>query len=347
MASRGALLLAGLAATVRATGDAASFEIVPELPANSSHPSQREYVAIMAADQTALPPGTTFLKLVIVDPGCGGATPDPIPWAPMPSTQRLLFAPVNYNSTWNEFGTAKVGLATCPDLQGVVKVKAEAWSGRRLEHNDQAGKKLGESNTVDVHWDFRITAAKFSKFEVTATGPGEADVTFRPPAADAAMIDAATQLGGYYYVRVWPCGDKCPPTLRGTDSGGEPQFSAAAFDGQQQQQKGPTFRRAWTQPGTYYYGLNGAWSGQTTHNVVQSPMDGVHTAAFPQVDGVFQPVAIMCGASVHLPLVFAPAEDVLLRTVSPSRMGRPSRRRQALPGPRSSCHRSLATGGLL
>ena len=79
MASRGALLLAGLAATVRATGDAASFEIVPELPANSSHPSQREYVAIMAADQTALPPGTTFLKLVIVDPGCGGATPDPIP----------------------------------------------------------------------------------------------------------------------------------------------------------------------------------------------------------------------------------------------------------------------------
>ena len=229
----------------------------------------------------------------------------------------------------------------------MVKVKAEAWSDRRLEHNDQAGKKLGESNTVDVHWDFRITAAKFSQFKVTATGPGEGDVTFTPAAADAAMVDAATRLGGYFYVRVWPCGDKCPPTLRGAESGGKPQFSAAAFDGQQQQQKGPTFRTAWTQPGTYYFGLNGAWSGQTTHNVVQSPMDGVHTAAFPQVDGVFQPVAIMCGASVHLPLVFAPAEDVLLRTVSPSRMGRPFRRRQALQGPRSSCHRSLATGGLL
>ena len=91
---------------------------------------------------------------------------------------------------------------------------------------------------------------------------------------------------------------------------------------------GPKFRVAWTQPGTYYIGLNGAWStprlalwaprncswpprnihccnpygkivwaqiaflagpesrgrsGETCHNVVQSPADGVHTAAYPQV----------------------------------------------------------------
>ena len=51
----------------------------------------QEYIAVMAADTTQLPAGTRFLKLVIVDGGCGGAVPLPIPWAPVPSNQRLLF----------------------------------------------------------------------------------------------------------------------------------------------------------------------------------------------------------------------------------------------------------------
>ena len=49
----------------------------------------------------------------------------------------------------------------CPGFTGVVTVKAEAWSARRLPQNDTAGKKLGESNELKVHFDYSLTAAKF------------------------------------------------------------------------------------------------------------------------------------------------------------------------------------------
>lgn len=55
-----------------------AFAIATVLPANASHPSDKEYVAVHAVDPTALPAGTTFLRLVIVDGGCGSAIPAPM-----------------------------------------------------------------------------------------------------------------------------------------------------------------------------------------------------------------------------------------------------------------------------
>jgi hypothetical protein len=303
-AALASLLPGALPASASAGGGTFAIETV--LPSNASFPSNKEYVAVGAVDPTSLPSGTTFLRLVIVDPGCGSAIAMPMAWAPVPSTQHLMFSPVNYSSPWNAFGTTQMGgLPGCPGLKGVVTVKAEAWSARRLPQNDTAGKKLGESSPLEVHFDYSLTAASFSNFSVTATGPGEGDVEFFPASDDAATIKLATQLGGYFFVRVWPCiestTNKCPPTATypggaathaEARSRGMPVFKADAFDGQQMQTAAPKFRVAWSQPGTYYFGLS-AWAGQTCHNVVQSPMDGVHTAAFPQISNVFQPVAII------------------------------------------------------
>lgn len=69
------------------------------------------------AGSAALPAGTRFLKLVIVDPGCGAAAALPRPWAPVPSQQRLLFSPVNYSSHFNDFGTAETSWPACPTLK--------------------------------------------------------------------------------------------------------------------------------------------------------------------------------------------------------------------------------------
>lgn len=297
------LLTSELTPTVARRGG--DFVIETVLPANASHPSDKEYVAIGPTDQASLPAGTDYLRLVIVDPGCGAAIPMPMEWMPVPSTQHMMFSPVNYSSSWNAFGTTKTALPGCPEFKGNVTVKAEAWTARRLPQNDTAGSKVGESQLLEVHFDYSLTAATFDNFSVTATGEGEGDIEFSPAHSDDPTIKHATQLGGYFFVRVWPCVDspsnKCPPTS--TYPGGVaahteararglPTFKADSFDGQQEQTASPKFRVAWSQPGTYYFGLS-AWSGQTCHNVVQSPMDGVHTAVYPQVDGVFQPVAII------------------------------------------------------
>ena len=297
------------------------FTIETVLPATASQPSDKEYVAIgLGGDQMLLPAGTRFLRLVIVEAGCGGAIPMPMEWAPVPSTQHLMFSPVNYSSSWNAFGTTKTALPGCPNFKGTVKVKAEAWSARRLPQNDTAGRKLGESQLLHVHFDYSLTAASFDNFSVTATGPGEGDVEFFPTDSDAATIKLATQLGGYFFVRVWPCVEsatnQCPPTSTypggvaahtKARARGMPIFKADSFDGQQEQTASPKFRVAWSQPGTYYFGLS-AWSGETCHNVVQTPMDGVHTAAYPQVEGVFQPVAIIVpfenGTAIPVPKGF-------------------------------------------
>lgn len=191
-------------------------------------------------------------------------------------------------------------------------MQAEAWTARRLDSgDDKAGAKLGVSSTIDVHFDYSLLKARFDNFSVTATGPGEGNIEFIPAADDAATINDATKLGMYFFVRVWPCKTPCTPqaTALGSKENAYPQFSASSFDGQQDQYAGPKFRVAWSQPGTYYVGLNGAWSGETCHNVVQSPVDGVHTAAYPQVDGVFQPVAIVVpfenGTTIPTPPGFA------------------------------------------
>jgi hypothetical protein len=307
------VLLPLLAAAVLYLPAAAAFTISTELPSAADAPATREYISLL--DGGALPPGTRYLKLVIVDPGCGGAVPLPIPWAPVPSQQKLLFAAVNYSSQFNAFGTAATSWAPCPTAKGVVTVKAEAWTERRLLENDTAGKKLGESNALQVHFDYTLITARFDKFTVTPTGPGEGDIEFFPAAVDKAAIEAATLHGEYYFVRVWPCdaASPCPPTAlsQRVKRGGKPmpQFSASSFDGQQSQFAGPRFRIAWTQPGTYFFGLNGAWSGSTMHNVVQSPVDGIHTASMPQVEGAFQPIAIVVpfenGSSYPLPPGFA------------------------------------------
>jgi hypothetical protein len=60
----------------------------------------------MAADESQLAAGTKYPKLVIDDTGCGSSVPLPIPWAPVPSNQRLPFASIKYSSSWNQFGTA-------------------------------------------------------------------------------------------------------------------------------------------------------------------------------------------------------------------------------------------------
>ena len=180
-------------------------------------------------------------------------------WAPVPSTQEMMFSPVNYSSAWNKFGTSKMGKpGGCPGYDGIVTVKAEAWTARRLAQNDTAGMKLGESSELKVHFDYGLTAAKFDNFSVTATGPGEGDVEFFPASGDSAAIKHATQLGGYFFVRVWPCvtsaTNQCPPTdtypgdvATHTDAKarGMPIFKADAFDGQQEQTAGPKFRVAW------------------------------------------------------------------------------------------------------
>ena len=91
-----ALLAAAAAAAAanRTPESVAAFAIRTALPANASHPSDKEYVAVGAVDQSSLPAGTTFLRLVIVDGGCGNAIPMPMEWAPMPSTQEMMFSPV-------------------------------------------------------------------------------------------------------------------------------------------------------------------------------------------------------------------------------------------------------------
>ena len=43
----------------------------------------------------------------------------------------------------------------------MVKVQAEAWTDRRLEHDDTAGSKLGVSNILEVHFDYTITKVSF------------------------------------------------------------------------------------------------------------------------------------------------------------------------------------------
>lgn len=311
------MLLLFAAALLSSGASAWDFEVVTELPSSYATPSDKEYVAVMAADEATLPSGTTQLKLVILDAGCGGAVPLPIPWAPVPSNQRLLFAPVNYSSDWNQFGTADATPpGGCgPALHGLVRVAAEAWSGRVGafdERNGTAGRRLGTSAPLDVHWDYGISAARFDRFRVTATGPGEGDIEFFPAAADAGTVARALRMGGYYFVRTWPLPPAPAPEGQRTGQRtgqGMPLFSAANFDGQQDQMASSKFRVAWTQPGTYYIGLNGAWAGQTCHNVVQSPMDGVHTASYPQVNGTFQPVAIVVpfenGTTIATPPGFA------------------------------------------
>jgi hypothetical protein len=52
---------------------AGTFKIKTEYPSSAGAPSNKEYVAVMAASPAGLPGGTRFLKLVIVDPGCGVA----------------------------------------------------------------------------------------------------------------------------------------------------------------------------------------------------------------------------------------------------------------------------------
>ena len=41
-------------------------------------------------------------------------------------------------------------------------------------------------------------------YQVTSTGPGEGEVEFFPATPDKALIEAATQHGMYFFVRVWP-----------------------------------------------------------------------------------------------------------------------------------------------
>ena len=73
---------------------------------------------------------------------------------------------------------------------------------------------------------------------------------------------AATSHGEFFFFRVWPTGNTSNAT-------GQPVFYTDQYDGQQDQFSRPKFRVAWTQPGLYFIGLNGAWDGSTMKNVVQ------------------------------------------------------------------------------
>ena len=302
------LLLCAACVLLGAGDGATDFEIFAEFRADSEHPTDRAYVAVLPKGQ--LPDGTAYLRLIIDDPGPGGAVAMPWEWMPVPSTARLLFSPINYSSPTSGIHAMQLDPRKNPKVaKGAVKVHAEAWSDRRVPGDSGAGKKLGSSAPITVHYDYTFTEGRYTNFSVTASGPGEGDICFFPSAEDASELHKALRHGELFFRRVWWTGN------RTTDGGktelnqtaGVPTFNPDAFDGQQYQYAAPRFRVAWTQPGTYYLGLR-AWSGSTMRNVVQSPVDGINTLVYPQVDGVFQPVAVVVpfenGSTVPIPAGF-------------------------------------------
>jgi hypothetical protein len=77
---------------------------------------------------------------------------------------RLLFAPVNYTSMFNDFGTADASWAPCPTLRGVVRVRAEAWTARRLDTGGVSGHHTTARSTflpVVMRHRHQLTSRRF------------------------------------------------------------------------------------------------------------------------------------------------------------------------------------------
>jgi hypothetical protein len=83
---------------------------------------------------------------------------------------------------------------------------------------------------------------------------------------------------------------------------------------------------SWTQPGVYYIGLFGAWTGDTMHTSLLDPVDGIKTQIFPQLAGTrqFQPLALVVpwenGTAPALPAGFAGQSHALRPIVGDKRL---------------------------
>ena len=280
------------------------FTITTEYPASASSPTNKQYVSVVLSSErgrSRLPAGS-YLRLVVVgDGGPGGAVAAPVEWALVGSNERLLFAPVNYTAGASDRGG--------PTSNGTVHVYVEVWTERIVPSmaaaaasadaagNTAAGdaaagdavspggalspRCVGRSeNTLAVYYDYSLCKVQFEPmFLVTDVGPGSITATVVPASpGDAETIHRQMQHGLFYYALY----SMPPPGPAGRNPDGSAAFDSGSM-GEQFQQRDPVLRLTFSQPGVYYLGLYGAFSGTPVHNVVWSPMDGVRTAPFPRV----------------------------------------------------------------
>ena len=284
----------GAELAARNTPPAPSFKIVSELPSSALQPTNNAYVALQVVGGAgSLPAGAKYLRLVIDDLGPGGAIARPLEWvAAQPKASRLMFAPVNQSSTgpcW--YGTAATGCTPdarlALDSAGKVIVHAEAWTDRRL--SGSAGTLLGVSAAIDVHYNYSFSRLGFDQFGIEDTGPGAASVSFT--ASDPAVAEhilVGTERGLFFFGRF--------EITKNRTSAGTPIFNRTP----QEQFQHPVGKVAlsWTQPGIYYVGLFGAWTGDTMHTSLLDPVDGIKTHIFPHLPVAggmrqFQPLALV------------------------------------------------------
>ena len=270
---------------------AAAFQVVPEFPATQQQPYTKNYVTLVVANASLLPHGTRFMKLVVEDGGPGNATALPLQWAAAGTTARVMFAPNNFTAqgAWSSTPAPSY----FPPTKGRVRVHVEAWDDRVMAQTGGPAAKgrlaWKSSKPLDVFFDHTFTSIQFLKPNVTSLGAGEGLVEFQPHPVDAGRLWAAVEL--FFFCRVGPTGNHT--------ADGVPIFSNNCAS--QYQFGSNRFRVAWTAPGIYYIALNGAWNGNTMHTVMLSPLNGIETALFPQVDlptgadprGRFQPLALI------------------------------------------------------
>ena len=262
------VLLAGAGGGGAWSSPPVTFAAGTEYPASAQSPATTQYVSFVP--RSALPPGTRWLRLVVTAAGPGRATALPVEWAHVADSAnaRLLISPVNYSAGLDDQA-----------VRGVLTARVEAWS-------DPSGAVLGVSGPIEVHFDYSVCGAKFDRFEVTATGPGQAFVELTPAGESRAAIKAGMSRGLYFFARYTFTGTRTPAGVPIFDPNGmQEQFQYAA----------PNFHVAWTQPGLYYVALYGAYTGTAVYNVVWSPLDGVRTPPYPSLGGGvgFQPLALV------------------------------------------------------
>ena len=302
-----------------------AFRVKPEFPASRADPCRRLYVTLLP--DGALPPGSRYLRLVVDSPGPLGAIAAPLQWAEIGTTQRLMVALSNF-SKQKPAGAIYWAPSHFPPINGSVTVHAEAWSGRKLppawpnaSADGTAPTLLGHSAQLELFFDFTFGSIQFLPPTVKDIGPGEGRIEFRPFPQDEARLAAQVEM--FFFCRVGPVTNLTTGVINRT-KGGRPIFQWCA---NQYQHPTNRFTVAWTQPGIYYIGLNGAWNGNTFHTVMLSPLNGIETRLYPYVEeeeeeeeeedpaGRFQPLALIVpfanGSKPQLPAGFAGPSHVL------------------------------------